>query len=111
MNAIVAIIKSQHHPQNQIFSTVPAEVLKKEAGVSDEDLNQQWEEIEADLQAEGLVMYPALPDTGEDEIVRIFRTNTVISRLLQEVLFPTASGGAFVAQASSALTRQLNHRQ
>lgn len=111
MHALVAIIKAQHHPQNQIFNTVSADLLKKEAGVSNEKLDQQWEEIEADLQTEGLVMYPALPDTGAEEIVRIFRTNTVISRLLQEVLFPTTNGGAFVAQASSALTRQTNHRQ
>ena len=103
MHPLATIINAKYHPGNQTFTVASSEQVKAEGGLNDEELDAAWDTIAKDLEQAGLVMYPALPDTNKGENVRVFRTNTTISRLLQEVLFPTSSGNAFVANAAAAL--------
>ena len=115
MQKLIEIIKQDYHPEQKTFFRVKASELIERLGVSVEELDAQWAEIDEALKQENLLILPALPAASEDECVRIFRRDSLLAQVLVETLFPTAQGDSLLARAIAALAhrpRQDNrHRQ
>ena len=103
MKALIDLINTKYHPQTQTFFQVRAQELIQQSGMTLDEIDEKWEEIEMALEQNNLFMLPALPDAGEDETVRIFRRDSSLGRVLLEALFPTLQGNSLMTRAISAL--------
>src|SRR5271166_6321905 len=109
MESIVDIISGKYHPGTRVFNRVRAATLIRESGLSIDELEAKWDQVEEALEQANLRVLPPLPDADDDEDVRIFRLNAPLTRVIMEALFPTPQGDRLLSQTSQALSRQPQH--
>ena len=106
MHPLVTLITQEYNPHDCNFIRVAAVDILVRIQQAPEQLDDEWDTIFDELRANNIFMQPALPDVMPDDIVRIFRADSPLGRIILEALVPTANGDQLMAQAISKLNRR-----
>lgn len=105
MSRILAAAPNDTNRKGVFVTRRVQDILSDQALPSDIQLPtpEEWDSLEEELGAKGVVVFPALCDVNATGTVRIFRKQSRIVALLDALLFPTMGNSTVVANAVKQL--------
>jgi hypothetical protein len=88
MHKLTTAIQAQFHPGNLTFTRVLSNTLHKLANATRQELEDNWDTIEEELSQANLFMYPALLDAYDGEMIRIYRKDSPLGKVVLAALYP-----------------------
>lgn len=88
-----------------VFTTRKLQDLVEKAQTTHEEVVSNWDSIETELDAKGVVVFPAPVDVEPQDLVRVFKKESRLISLLDALLFPSPSNNVTVATAVKKLAQ------
>lgn len=106
MHKLTTAIIEQYHPGQLTFTRVAANTLHKISLSTRQELENNWDTIEEELTHSNLFMYPALLDAYDGEIIRIYRKDSPLGKVVFAALYPEKEESPDILRALKLLQPQ-----